>query len=172
MSSPRPSRWRATSRIRNSIAISWSTADGDSTWLGHASCRLPRRQCERSFGRHGAGSLSITSRSHRRVDASCLFARIRARILADELGKTWGRPVVVENRPGGGGIIGAKPSSRLRPTATRYSPPQRPRSPSFRRSWTNRRSTLIATSFRSRSSAVRAWCSPYHRASASIRSPR
>ena len=33
---------------------------------------------------------------------------IRARILADELGKTWGRPVVVENRPGGGGIIGAQ----------------------------------------------------------------
>lgn len=30
---------------------------------------------------------------------------IRARILADELGKTWARPAVVENRPGGGGII-------------------------------------------------------------------
>jgi tripartite-type tricarboxylate transporter receptor subunit TctC len=33
---------------------------------------------------------------------------IRARILADELGKTWGRPVVVENRAGGGGLIGAQ----------------------------------------------------------------
>src|ERR1700749_2032989 len=33
---------------------------------------------------------------------------IRARILADELSKDWGEPVVVENRPGGGGIIGAQ----------------------------------------------------------------
>src|SRR5262249_12203929 len=33
---------------------------------------------------------------------------IGARILADELGKTWGRPVVVENRAGGGGLIGAQ----------------------------------------------------------------
>jgi tripartite-type tricarboxylate transporter receptor subunit TctC len=33
---------------------------------------------------------------------------IRARILADELGKGWGQPVVVENRPGGGGIISAQ----------------------------------------------------------------
>jgi tripartite-type tricarboxylate transporter receptor subunit TctC len=33
---------------------------------------------------------------------------IRARILADELSKNWGEPVVVENRPGGGGIIGAQ----------------------------------------------------------------
>jgi tripartite-type tricarboxylate transporter receptor subunit TctC len=33
---------------------------------------------------------------------------IRARILADELSKTWSRPVVVENRAGGGGIIGAQ----------------------------------------------------------------
>ena len=33
---------------------------------------------------------------------------IRARILADQLSKDWGEPVVVENRPGGGGIIGAQ----------------------------------------------------------------
>jgi tripartite-type tricarboxylate transporter receptor subunit TctC len=33
---------------------------------------------------------------------------IRARILADELSKGWGQPVVVENRPGGGGIISAQ----------------------------------------------------------------
>jgi tripartite-type tricarboxylate transporter receptor subunit TctC len=33
---------------------------------------------------------------------------IRARILADELSKTWRRPAVVENRPGGGGLIGAQ----------------------------------------------------------------
>jgi tripartite-type tricarboxylate transporter receptor subunit TctC len=33
---------------------------------------------------------------------------IRARILADALSKTWGQPVLVENRPGGGGIIGAQ----------------------------------------------------------------
>jgi tripartite-type tricarboxylate transporter receptor subunit TctC len=33
---------------------------------------------------------------------------IRARILADELSKGWRQPVVVENRPGGGGIISAQ----------------------------------------------------------------
>jgi len=33
---------------------------------------------------------------------------IRARIVADELSRTWGQAVVVENRPGGGGIIGAQ----------------------------------------------------------------
>ncbi|MBV9237553.1 MAG: tripartite tricarboxylate transporter substrate binding protein [Xanthobacteraceae bacterium] len=33
---------------------------------------------------------------------------IRARIVADELSKGWGQPVVVEDRPGGGGIISAQ----------------------------------------------------------------
>jgi tripartite-type tricarboxylate transporter receptor subunit TctC len=33
---------------------------------------------------------------------------IRARIIADQLTKMWGRQVVVENRPGGGGAIGAQ----------------------------------------------------------------
>jgi tripartite-type tricarboxylate transporter receptor subunit TctC len=33
---------------------------------------------------------------------------IRTRIIADQLTKTWGQQVVVENRPGGGGLIGAQ----------------------------------------------------------------
>ncbi len=33
---------------------------------------------------------------------------VRTRIIAHELGKIWGRQVVVENRPGGGGIVGAQ----------------------------------------------------------------
>jgi tripartite-type tricarboxylate transporter receptor subunit TctC len=33
---------------------------------------------------------------------------IRARIIGDQLSKIWGRQVVVENRPGGGGAIGAQ----------------------------------------------------------------
>jgi tripartite-type tricarboxylate transporter receptor subunit TctC len=33
---------------------------------------------------------------------------IRARIVADQLTKVWGRQVVVENRPGGGGAIGTQ----------------------------------------------------------------
>ncbi|HET9607755.1 MAG TPA: tripartite tricarboxylate transporter substrate binding protein [Nitrospira sp.] len=33
---------------------------------------------------------------------------VRTRIVAHELGSIWGRQVVVENRPGGGGIVGAQ----------------------------------------------------------------
>lgn len=33
---------------------------------------------------------------------------VRTRIVAHELGTIWGRQVVVENRPGGGGIVGAQ----------------------------------------------------------------
>jgi tripartite-type tricarboxylate transporter receptor subunit TctC len=33
---------------------------------------------------------------------------IRARIIAEQLTKTWGQQVVVENRPGGGGLIGVQ----------------------------------------------------------------
>jgi tripartite-type tricarboxylate transporter receptor subunit TctC len=40
---------------------------------------------------------------------------IRARILADELSKTWGRPVLVENRPGGGGLISAQAVATAEP---------------------------------------------------------
>jgi tripartite-type tricarboxylate transporter receptor subunit TctC len=33
---------------------------------------------------------------------------VRIRIVAEQLAKTWGQGVVVENRPGGGGVIGAQ----------------------------------------------------------------
>jgi tripartite-type tricarboxylate transporter receptor subunit TctC len=33
---------------------------------------------------------------------------VRIRIVAEQLAKTWGQQVVVENRPGGGGVIGAQ----------------------------------------------------------------
>lgn len=38
-----------------------------------------------------------------------------ARMLADELSKRWEVPVIVENRPGGGGRIGALAASRAKP---------------------------------------------------------
>jgi tripartite-type tricarboxylate transporter receptor subunit TctC len=43
---------------------------------------------------------------------------IRARIVADQLTRMWGRQVVVENRPGGGGAIGAQ--AALAATADGY----------------------------------------------------
>jgi tripartite-type tricarboxylate transporter receptor subunit TctC len=33
---------------------------------------------------------------------------IRARIIAEQLTRKWGRQAVAENRPGGGGVIGAQ----------------------------------------------------------------
>src|SRR4051812_37047752 len=38
-----------------------------------------------------------------------------ARILAQKLFEAWGQPVVVENRPGGGGILGAETVARATP---------------------------------------------------------
>ena len=35
-------------------------------------------------------------------------ADVRARIIGQELGKIWGQQVVVENRPGGGGVVGVQ----------------------------------------------------------------
>lgn len=37
------------------------------------------------------------------------------RVLADELGKAWGQPVIVENRPGAGGIIQAEACAKAAP---------------------------------------------------------
>jgi tripartite-type tricarboxylate transporter receptor subunit TctC len=40
---------------------------------------------------------------------------ILARLIADRLERTWGTPVVVENRSGGGGIVGASAVARSTP---------------------------------------------------------
>ena len=38
-----------------------------------------------------------------------------ARVIADRLSKKWGQPVTVDNRPGGGGLIGAQAVERAKP---------------------------------------------------------
>ena len=38
-----------------------------------------------------------------------------ARILADELGKQWNQPVIVENKPGGGTVVGATTAANAKP---------------------------------------------------------
>ena len=44
---------------------------------------------------------------------------IVARLVAEEMRKTWGQPVVIDNRPGAGGNIGAAVVAKAKPTATR-----------------------------------------------------
>ena len=80
-----------------------------STWLG--SCSLPSILAAIASDPSAATAQDRYPSRPVRIVVSTPAASspdIRARILADELGKTWGRPVVVENRPGGGGIIGAQ----------------------------------------------------------------
>src|SRR5438477_12138576 len=40
---------------------------------------------------------------------------IVARLLADEMRRTWGQPVVIDNRPGAGGNIGAAIVAKAKP---------------------------------------------------------
>jgi tripartite-type tricarboxylate transporter receptor subunit TctC len=47
---------------------------------------------------------------------------ILARQIGPKLTDAWGQPVVVENKPGANGNVGADSSRRARPTATRSSP--------------------------------------------------
>src|SRR5262244_3676245 len=42
-----------------------------------------------------------------------------ARLVADRLEKAWGQPVVVENRPGGGGIVGTNAAAKSAPDGYR-----------------------------------------------------
>ncbi len=46
-------------------------------------------------------------------------SELGSRLIAEELLKRWGRPVVVETRPGAGTIIGSEIVARAPPTATR-----------------------------------------------------
>ena len=44
---------------------------------------------------------------------------VLARMLAAKLGDAFGKPFVVENVPGAGGVVAAEQVARARPTATR-----------------------------------------------------
>jgi tripartite-type tricarboxylate transporter receptor subunit TctC len=44
---------------------------------------------------------------------------VRHRLIAQALTQLWGQQVIVENRPGGGGIIGTRVLPAISPTATR-----------------------------------------------------
>jgi tripartite-type tricarboxylate transporter receptor subunit TctC len=59
---------------------------------------------------------------------------IIARVIADPLGRALGQSVIVENKSGGGGIVGANETAKSAPMATRWAwprcPPRRPTRPS------------------------------------------
>ncbi len=67
---------------------------------------------------------------------------IVARVIAEPLGKALGQSVIVENKAGGGGVVGALEIARTAPTATRWAwprcRPRRPTRPSTPRSRTTR----------------------------------
>ena len=44
---------------------------------------------------------------------------ILSRMLGPRLEQKWGKPLIVENKPGAGGVIGAVAVQKARPTATR-----------------------------------------------------
>ena len=87
--------------------------------------RLPRRQFLHLAA--GVAAVSATSRMTkaqtypvRRVRIVVPFSAggatdVAARILGEKLGAAWGKPVVVENRAGGGGNIGAEAVARASP---------------------------------------------------------
>ena len=43
---------------------------------------------------------------------------ITSRLMAEQIGKAHGATMVVENRPGGGTVIGTEAAARAEPTAT------------------------------------------------------
>src|SRR5215470_16666495 len=55
-------------------------------------------------------------------------ADLMPRIFSDWLSKKWGHPVVIENRTGAAGNIGAEAVAKATPMATRCSPRRRRRS--------------------------------------------
>ena len=52
---------------------------------------------------------------------------ILARIFAEEMGRKWGQQVIVENRPGGSGNIGAAAAATAQPDGYTQHPRARPR---------------------------------------------
>ena len=66
---------------------------------------------------------------------------IIARVIADPLGKALGQSVIVENKAGGGGIVGANETAKSAPTATRWALPRSPPRPPTRPSTPRRPTT-------------------------------
>ncbi len=98
--------------------------------------------------------------------SSDLVARLSRQVMSETLGQ----PIVVDNRPGGGGSIAAVALQREAPDATRSCSRTSRRSRSRRRRCARCPTTRCATSPLSPTSAACIWCWSRHRAPASPRS--